>query len=64
MIKPIGIINSNAVKSVSPLVNKAAARERIVNLIKEFEEVFKSQQDNKALAKHIENLKESLKMYE
>ena len=67
MIKPIGIMNSNVVKTtkkVNPLIDKAAARERIINLIKEFEEAFKTQQDNKALAKHIQDLKESLKMYE
>ena len=67
MIKPVSIID-NAInqssKKLNPLINKAAAKERMINLIKEFEEVYKSQPNNEALAKHIKNLKESLKMYE
>ena len=64
MIKPIGIMNSNNIKKINPLINKVAAKERIINLIKEFEELFKLQPNNEPLAKHIENLKKSLKMYE
>ena len=65
MVKPVGVVNSVIKQPVkaNSLIDKAAAKERLVNLIKEFEEVFKSQPNNEALAKHIENLKEALKSY-
>ena len=66
MIKPITTITSvskQAIKTDS-LINKSAAKERITNLIKDFEEVFKQQPENKTLEKHIQNLKESLKKYQ
>ena len=64
MIKPIGIINTSNVKKINPLINKVAAKERLINLIKDFEEVYKSQPNNEALAAHIKKLKEALKMYQ
>lgn len=67
MIKPIsGITNVTKQSKTSPksLINKTEAKERLISLIKEFEEIFKSRPNNEALAKHIQNLKESLKMYQ
>ncbi len=65
MIKPIGITNTvaKAVNKSKPNVNNSATKERIIALIKEFEECAKGQPYNEALAKHIESLKEALKKY-
>ena len=65
MVKPVGVVNSVIKQTVkaNSHIDKTVARERLVNLIKEFEEVFKSQPNNEALAKHIESLKEALKTF-
>lgn len=68
MIKPIGAVSAavKPVKQVKQVTNidKAAAKERLINLIKDFEECAKLQPENKILHEHINRLKESLKKYQ
>lgn len=66
MVKPINVTTPTCkqIVKINSLIDKSAAKIRINNLIKEFEEIYKSQSNNEALKKHIENLKESLKLYQ
>ena len=59
-VKPIQQISNNT----KTAIKDSAAKERLQSLIKEFEEVFKSQQNNIMLKKHIEYLKDALKKYQ